>query len=169
MKNFVVCCAILMGAATLARGMDEAKAPDAPKDDKKKKEKEPTRFWPRGPVIEDFKKELDLSDDQVAKAKDAVAVIEKKSATFDSEKEVAAAKEEVKKAKEALKEKEEKLKATEDGFVLLEEEKKALFETLPDDKKEKGAEFIHYKVPKTDKKKAKTDEPAPAVPAPAEK
>jgi membrane-associated HD superfamily phosphohydrolase len=156
MKHIVIIFAIFLSATTLVRGMD-----DAAKDEKtKKKEKEPTRFWPRGPLIEDVKKDLELSDDQIAKAKAAVAEVEKKNANYNSEKEVADAKEEVKKAKDALKAAEDKLKATEEGFVLLEEEKKALYETFPEDKKEKGAELIHYKVPKDKKKTAKADAPA---------
>jgi hypothetical protein len=162
MRNFVLCCAVLLGAATLARAADDSKPADAPKDEKKKKDKEPTRFWPRGPVIDEVKKDLELSDDQIAKGKAAVAEVEKKNAAYDSEKAVADAKEEVKKAKDALKAAEDKLKAAEDGFNLLDEEKKALYETFPDDKKEKGADLIHYKVPKDSKKKtaaAKADAP----------
>lgn len=119
--------------------------------------KKDERFYPRGPEVDKVKTELGLTDDQIAKIKAAVAEVDKKSAAVNAQAAVQEAEEAVKKAKEALKAAEEKEKAASDNFDLLEEHKKAIYNNLPDDKKEKAQDLIHYK-PKVEKKTAEKKE-----------
>lgn len=102
----------------------------------------PERFWQRGPSVAELKKDLDLTDDQVAKSKEAVDAVKK---AFDAKPEVVAAEDEVKKTDEAYKAAEAKLRALKEGNMYLDDLKKALLNSLPDDKKEKAMPLIHVK------------------------
>ena len=130
---------------------------EAKKDEPKKGAKKDERFYPRGPEIDKLKTELSLSDDTISKIKTAVAAVNKKNEEVSGLADVKAAEEAVAKAKEALKAAEAKAKAASDNWDLLEEHKKAIYNNLPDDKKEKAQDLIHYK-PKTEKKAEKKDE-----------
>ena len=121
------------------------------KETKKAGKSSPERLYPRGPEIEKLKTELGLSDEQIKKMKDAIAVVDKKNAEVTSQDAVKAAEEEVRKAKEALKAAEAKRELAAEGFDLLDERKKAAYETLPEDKKDKAQDILHYK-PKKEKK-----------------
>lgn len=125
---------------------DGGKKAEGKKEGGKKAEKkgEPERLWLRGPRIDELKTELGLTDDQVAKLKEALAPVEKKSAELECKADVKAAEEAVEKAKEALKAAEEKSKAARDNFDLLTERKKAAYSAIPEDKKAKAQELLHY-------------------------
>jgi hypothetical protein len=143
---FLIAAFLSLNALTVVRAADEKKD-----EAKKVAVKKEDRFYARGPEIEKLKTELSLTDDQIAKIKAAVAEVDKKSAEVSAQAAVKEAEEAVKKAKEALKAAEEKEKAASDNFDLLEEHKKAIYNNLPDDKKEKAQDLIHYK-PKVEKK-----------------
>lgn len=143
---FLIAAFLSLNALTVVRAADDKKD-----EAKKAVVKKEDRFYPRGPEIEKVKTELGLTDEQIAKIKAAVAEVDKKSAEVSAQAAVKEAEEAVKKAKEALKAAEEKEKAASDNFDLLEEHKKAIYNNIPDDKKEKAQDLIHYK-PKTEKK-----------------
>ncbi len=134
--------------------------PDSKPAEKKEHKKESPRIYPRGPEIEALKANLGMTDEQIAKAREAVAGVAKKNEELDSQAAVAAAEAEVKKAKEALKAAEEKANAAKDNFDLNEEYKKAVLSAVPADKQEKAAEMLHYKPakPKAPKMEAKDGE-----------
>jgi hypothetical protein len=128
-------------------------AGDDKKDEKtadKKEKTEELRLWPRGPEIEKLKAELGLTDIDLHNLKAAVAGVDKKSAEVSAPENVKAAEEKVKKAKEALKAAEDELDQAKGGFNLLDERKKAAYEALPADKREKSQDLLHYK-PKVEK------------------
>ena len=152
----VVACMLLgFGAISFVRAAE-------PADPEKPKHVPPAdRFWPRGPAIAELKKDLDLTDDQIAKAKADVDTVKK---AFDAKPEVVAAEDELKKADEAHKAAEQKVRALKEGNMYLDDLKKALLNSLPDDKKEKALPLLHIKgapkAEKTDKKDAPKDAPA---------
>jgi hypothetical protein len=129
-------------------------AAEAKGDKTEKKDEKAERLWPRGPEIAKLKGELGLSDIDIHNLKAAVAEVDKKNEQVSSPDTVKAAEEDVKKAKEALKAAEEKLDKAKDGFDLLDERKKAAYNTLPVDKREKAQDIIKYK-PKAEKKETK--------------
>ncbi|HEY3322348.1 MAG TPA: hypothetical protein VGP72_17940 [Planctomycetota bacterium] len=135
------------------------RAEDAKPAETKKVKKGEERLYPRGPEVEKLKTELGLTDDQIARIKTAIADVNKKHEELSARAEVKAAEEAVEKAKAALKAAEEKEKAASDNFDLNEEHKKAIYANIPDDKKEKAQEVIHYhpKVEKKAKKDAKAE------------
>jgi hypothetical protein len=145
--------ALLLGAVSVSAAEEAKKADKGKKAEKKGEE----RLWPRGPKIEDLKTEVGLTDDQIAKAKEALAPIEKKNEELEAKNDVKAAEEAVAKAKQALKEAEEKAEGARDKFDLLTERKKAVMSVIPEDKKAKAMEVLHYKVaePKKEKKEEK--------------
>lgn len=149
--------AVLVAAILSLGSLNAVRAADEKKEEAKKVVKKEDRFYPRGPEIEKLKTELGLTDDQIAKIKAAVAAVDKKNEELSSVAAVKEAEEAVKKAKEALKAAEDKQKAASDNFDLLDEHKKAIYNNLPDDKKEKAQDLIHYK-PKTEKKAEKKEE-----------
>jgi hypothetical protein len=151
---------------------EEPKPPDTKPAEEKKEEKRPKkqqveRLWPRGPEVAALKS-AGLTDDQLAKIKDAVAVVVKKNTDLQAEKDVAAAEEEVKKAEAALKAAEEKAKAAKNNFDLNEELKKAVFENAPEGKKEAIADIIKFRPKKAENKPAKKEEKKEEVKAPAQ-
>jgi hypothetical protein len=152
---FTLAIALSLLASSMIHAEDAVKKAD--EAGKKDKKGEVERFYPRGPEIATLKTELGLNDADVAKIKAAVAEVNKKNEAIQNEAEVKAAEEQVKKAKEALKAAEDKAKAAADGFDLLEEHKKAIYNNVPDDKKEKAQDLIHYKI-KKEKKTEKKDE-----------
>ncbi|MGD0090946.1 MAG: hypothetical protein ABSE73_13595 [Planctomycetota bacterium] len=146
---WLVVAVLFFGWTGLGRAEDAdksaAKQGESKKESKKSdKKSEAERLWPRGPKIEDLKTELGLSDDQIAKMKDALAPLLKKDEELEAKAEVKAAEEAVEKAKAALKAAEEKHNASKDNFDLLTERKKAAYSLIPDDKKEKAQDILHY-------------------------
>jgi hypothetical protein len=146
----LVCCAMVRAedAPPAPKPADptvaEVKVGDKPAEKKERKRDGPERIYPRGVEIDKLKTELGLTEEQVAKAKEAVAAVSKKNDELLGNKDVAAAEEEVKKAREALKAAEDKAKAAKDNFDLNEEYKKAVINTLPDDKKAHAGEMMNY-------------------------
>ena len=129
---FVACCLVALSLSTL-RAVDDptkAKHPVAAQ----------TRLWARGPAAEDLKKELDLTDDQLAKVKASVADVTK---AFEDKADVKAAEDDLKKAEEARKVAAEKVKVLREGENFLNELKKAVLDNVPEDKK--AAQLIHVK------------------------
>ncbi len=151
----VTCILLAFGATFVVRAAE-------PADTEKPKHVAPAdRFWPRGPAIAELKKDLDLTDDQLAKSKADVDAVKK---AFDAKPEVIAAEEELKKNEEAYKASEQKVRALKEGNMYLDELKKALLNSLPDDKKEKALPLLHIKgapkAEKGDKKEAPKEAPA---------
>jgi hypothetical protein len=138
LSRFAVLSFVSVMTISLARAAEPADGADKTKHGTGA----PDRFWQRGPSVAELKKDLDLTDDQVAKAKDAVDTVKK---AFDAKPEVMAAEEEVKKTDEAYKAAEAKLRALKEGNMYLDDLKKALLNSLPDDKKEKAMPLIHIK------------------------
>jgi len=143
---------VVLGAFAVAplQAAEEKKA-EAKAEKTEKKEEKAERLWPRGPEIAKLKGELGLSDVDIHNLKAAISEVDKKNEQVSSPETVKAAEEEVKKAKEALKAAEEKLDKAKDGFDLLDERKKAAYNALPADKREKSQDIIKYK-PKAEKK-----------------
>lgn len=132
----MLCCLSLSGFA------EEAKKPEAPK----------TLMFPRGPEVETVKKELGLTDAEIEKARAAVDAVVQKNEEFKKIPAVAEAEAEFKRADEAKKAAEDakhavedKLKALKSGFDFKNECKKAVCNTLPDEKKQKAAVFLKLK------------------------
>jgi hypothetical protein len=152
---WLVVAVLFFGWAGLGCAADAEK----PASKKSVKKGEAERLWPRGPKVEDLKTELGLSDDQISKMKEALAPVQKKDEELEAKAEVKAAEEAVQKAKAALKAAEEKHSAAKDSFDLLTERKKAVYNLVPDDKKVKAQDIIHYtpekEKPAKDKKKEK--------------
>lgn len=143
---------VVLGAfASASLQAAEEKKPDAKAEKTEKKEEKAERLWPRGPEIAKLKSELGLSDVDIHNLKAAVSEVDKKNEQVSSPESVKAAEDEVKKAKEALKAAEDKLDKAKDGFDLLDERKKAAYNALPADKREKAHDIIKYK-PKAEKK-----------------
>jgi Na+/phosphate symporter len=130
----------------------EEKKPEAKKEEKKEEKAE--RLWPRGPEIAKLKTEAGLADIDIHNIKAAVSEVDKKNEQVSSPESVKAAEEKVKKAKEALKAAEEELDTAKGGFDLLDERKKAAYNAIPADKREKAQDILKYKpkVEKTEKK-----------------
>jgi chromosome segregation ATPase len=142
---WLVVAVLLFGWANLGCTAEADKAAGKAADSKKESKKgESERLWPRGPKIEDLKTELGLADDQIAKMKDALAPIQKNNDELESKAEVKAAEEAVEKAKAALKAAEAKHSAAKDNFDLLTERKKAVYNLIPEDKKAKAQDLLHY-------------------------
>lgn len=137
-------------AAAPLQAAEEKKA-EVKAEKTEKKEEKAERLWPRGPEIAKLKGELGLSEIDIHNLKAAVAEVDKKNEQISSPDTVKAAEEKVKKAKEALKAAEDELDKAKDGFDLLDERKKAAYNTLPADKREKAQDIIKYK-PKAEKK-----------------
>jgi len=160
---WLVVAVLLLGWTNLGCTADaERAAGRATQDMKEGKKGEAERLWPRGPKIEDLKTELGLTDDQIAKMKEALAPLQKKNDELESNAEVKEAEAAVTKAKAALKAAEEKNKAARDNFDLLAERKKAVFNLVPEDKKAKAEGLLHYtpakeKAAKEPKKEKKAD------------
>ena len=131
---FVVCCLVALSVSTLRAEDDPAKA--------KHPAAAQTRLWARGPAAEDLKKELDLTDDQLAKVKASVADVTK---AFEDKPDVKAAEDDLKKAEEARKVAAEKVKVLREGENFLNELKKAVLDNVPEDKKAKAAQLVHVK------------------------
>jgi DNA repair exonuclease SbcCD ATPase subunit len=138
---WLVVAVLFLGWANLGYTAEPEKA--AAKKESKKGEAE--RLWPRGPKIEDLKTELGLTDDQIAKMKEALAPLQKKNDELESKADVKAAEEAVEKAKAALKAAEGKHTAAKDNFDLLTERKKAVYSLIPEDKRAKAQDVLHYK------------------------
>ena len=153
---WLVVAVLLFGWAYPGFTADAEKAAGRAVQEKKESTKgEPERLWPRGPKIEDLKTELGLTDDQIAKMKEALATIQKKNDELESKAEVKAAEEAVVKAKAALKAAEAKHNSTKDNFDLLAERKKAAYSLIPEDKKVKAQDLLHYAPPKEKTAKVK--------------
>lgn len=142
------------GAAKSAAEKAEKKnvVKDEKKSEKKSRKQPAERLWPRGPEVDELK-QAGLSDQEIAKAKELLAAVEKRNEDVQSNKEVAAAEAEAKKSDAALKAAKKKV----DDFDLKEERKKAVYNAAPQDKKNAVAELLHYK-PKTEKPAAKTED-----------
>jgi hypothetical protein len=157
MRPFSVIACVLLGLSAVwtARGAEPADPAEKPKHTAAAAD----RFWPRGPGVSELKKDLDLTDDQVNKAKTDVETVKK---AFEAKPEVVAAEDDVKKTEEAYKAAEAKLRALKEGNMYLDELKKTLLNSLPDDKKEKALPLLHIKgAAKAEKKDAKADAPKP--------
>jgi len=122
----------------------EKAAVRATQERKESKKGEPERLWPRGPKIEDLKALLGLTDDQIAKMKEALATVQKKNDEMEGKADVKAAEEAVEKAKAALKAAEAKHSAAKDSFDLLAERKRAAYSLVPEDKKAKAQDLLHF-------------------------
>ena len=151
---FVVCCVVALSTALRAEEPDPAKVKHPPVQ---------TRLWARGPAAEDLKKDLDLTDDQVAKIKASVGDVTK---AFEDKPDVKAAEDDLKKAEEARKTAADKVKVLREGENFLNELKKAVLDSVPEDKKAKAAQLIHVKGAG---KPAADPKPADAKPADAPK
>jgi hypothetical protein len=150
--SVLACIVLVFSAVATARAAEPADPAEKPKH-----VAAADRFWPRGPGISELKKDLDLTDEQVNKSKSDVEAVKK---AFEAKPEVMAAEEEVKKTDEAYKAAEAKLRALKEGNMYLDDLKKALLNSLPDDKKEKALPLLHIKgAPKAEKKDAKADAP----------
>lgn len=160
-QAWLVVAVLFLGWANLGYAEDAPKPDEAAKKEAKKAERkaekkgDTERLWPRGPKIDELKTELGLTDDQIAKMKDALAAVDKKNSELEAQADVKAAEEAVQKAKEALKAAEAKNEEAKGNFDLLAERKKAVVNLLPDDKKVKGGELIHYAPEKEKKEKRK--------------
>lgn len=143
---------VVMSAIAVApmQAAEEKKAEAKPEKAEKKDEKA-ERLWPRGPEIAKLKGELGLSDIDIHNVKAAVSEVDKKNEQVSSPEAVKTAEDKVKKAKEALKAAEDELDKAKGGFDLLDERKKAAYNALPADKREKSQDIIKYK-PKVEKK-----------------
>lgn len=143
---------LVLGAFSVApvQSMAEEKKPEAKKEEKKDDDKKAERLWPRGPEIAKLK-EAGFQDIDIHNMKAAVAEVDKKNEQVSSPENVKSAEEKVKKAKEALKIAEDELDKAKEGFDLLDERKKAAYNALPADKREKAQDIIKYK-PKAEKK-----------------
>jgi hypothetical protein len=151
MNAKIVC---LLAAIVMLNAASTIRAEE--KETKKGAKGAPERLYPRGPEIEKLKTEGGLSDDEIKKMKDAIQAIEKKNSEVTSQDAVKAADEEVKKAKDALKAAEAKRDLAAEGFDLTDERKKAAYEAVPEAKREKIQDILHYK-PKVEKKEKKDD------------
>ena len=155
---WLVVAVLLFGWANSGCAAEAEKAASRATQEKKDGKKgEAERLWPRGPKIEDLKTELGLTDDQIAKMKEALAAVQKKNDELETKAEVKAAEEAVEKAKAALKAAEAKDKAAKENYDLLAERKKAAYNLIPEDKKAKAQDLLHYappkeKMPKAEKK-----------------
>lgn len=130
---FVAICLAALSLTALRAEEDPAKVKHPPAQ---------TRLWPRGPAVEELKKDLELTDDQVTKIKDSVGEVSK---AFDAKPEVKAAEDDLKKAEDARKVAAEKVKILREGENYLNELKKAVLDNVPEDKKVKAAQLVHVK------------------------
>ena len=150
---------VIVAVAALMLSAFSVRAEETKKAEGKKAAAE--RLWARGPELEKLKADLSLTDEQIARLKEAVAAVEKKNTEVTSKDAVKTAEAEVQKAKDALKAAEDKMKTAADDWDVLEERKKAVYSALPEDKREKAQEVIHYR-PKAEKKEKKEEKKADA-------
>jgi hypothetical protein len=152
---WLVLAVLFLGWANVACTAEGDKTDQGKKESKKG---EAERLWPRGPKVEELKAELGLTDDVIAKMKEALVPIQKKNDELEARADVKAAEDAVEKAKAALRAAEEKHNQAKDNFDLLAERKKAVYNLVPDDKKFKAQSLLNYKPEKPKEKKA--DKPA---------